>query len=203
MTFKTIASTISALLLALLLAAPTFASSLAQSSDKGLVGSWWVTVTTTMPSGKEVDQSVDTFTSDGTLIGSEDTSVSEPSESGPPLHSTASAGVWTSKGSNQYTVAFVQMQVDPQGHLAGTLDVTGHITLSADGNSFSGTSTGTIHLANGQSFSAPSTVIGKRITAESLPSMPNTGGGGTAGRSSASLPFGDIAFAACTFTVGG
>ena len=76
-------------------------------------------------------------------------------------------GLWTSLGDRQYAFTFIEVLYDDSGGYAGMLSFAGTLMLDETANSFEGTYTTTVTLADGTTVppSGPAgTVTGTRVT---------------------------------------
>ena len=143
-----------AVMAAILFSAATAAS--AQTpSKKALVGSWVETVTFPPDTGRPPLKSLGTFNSDGTMVCSDQGSVTT---SGMPGVFTSCHGVWTHLHHRTFAYTSRELISDLSGNLVGYLKVRGEYT---------GVSVAEVRDTGGTLlFSAEVTNAGKRIQVE-------------------------------------
>lgn len=113
------------------------AASLLQVADTTdpLVGFWQVTLTAKgnnpgPPDGVVIDKGFSQWHSDGTEI---------LNSSRPPVTQSFCLGVWKKVGTSRYKVNHFPISWDPNNNLVGVANIREEVTLSTDGNSFTGT----------------------------------------------------------------
>jgi hypothetical protein len=113
------------------------------AADRTIVGAWQVEVTvrvnapdcttaTPVPFGPNPFPSLNTFHAGGT--------VSETGSRSPPSMRSPGHGVWERTGGRTYDARYTFQGFDANGFLATNMDIRSAITLSLDGESFSGVS---------------------------------------------------------------
>jgi hypothetical protein len=122
----------------------------ATTSTSSLVGAWEVTATRARGAGKNLL----TFSSDGTFFRSGDT---HPVLSG-------GHGAWKLVGPNLYNASYVAFSFDQSGKWIGVNRNNLQISLSPDGNAFTGTvKSSNRDLQDNEVNTATSPLAGKRI----------------------------------------
>jgi hypothetical protein len=136
----------------------------AQTTDKkALVGSWLGTVTFPPEFGRPPLKFVGTFHNDGTLVSSDQGSVTLA----PPTAFSTFHGVWTHLERRTFAYTGLELISDLSGNLVGYLKARGVYTVSQSGNEFSGTTRAEVLDAEGNVlFSVDVTNTGQRIHAE-------------------------------------
>ena len=131
-----------------------------QRAAKTIVGAWSSTVT---PTVIPPFVGLGTFTADGGLINTTSLSLGSPLES--PGH-----GRWIRNGSRTYDVTFFTVSADAAGNHTLTSKVRAKLTLSADGNEFSGVFQVDVFDPNGGLLGSDTgTIRSRRIEVEPLP----------------------------------
>lgn len=116
------------------------------SVGASVVGAWRLTVTS---AGRPATQSLATFSSDGTLINS-DQPISPAGDGQPATISSVGHGVWHQAGATTVQLTFVELVTDLQGRFLGTTTVSAQLTLGADGQNFRGPFTVTVADPSGK-----------------------------------------------------
>lgn len=110
----------------------------ASASKNALVGSWLETVTFPPESGRPQLKSLGTFHRDGTMICSDQGGVTTTGDQ--PGVFTSCHGVWTHLYKRTFAYTSFELISDLGGTLVGYLKVRGIYTVSANGDSYTGTS---------------------------------------------------------------
>jgi hypothetical protein len=153
--------------LAVLLGFGLFGHSSAASNHRtvqGPVGSWLVTLITTSGPPTPPFQGLYTYGVGGDAVETDQLDFN-PKSLVSPEH-----GAWESKEGNQFVVHLIDFHFDSKGNPAGTLQEQITSTISADGNTYTGSGTFQRFDANGKliaSASGSEIVRAKRIHAES------------------------------------
>jgi hypothetical protein len=142
----------------------------AQTSPS-IVGSWVITFPQNGPDSDPNEHQVISFTSDGIVLNANLPSSPPDPQQGPNAtrtYSTEGQGAWVVAGAGQFRLKFVSVNIDEQGNFAGLVQITATLTLSADGNSFTGSFQVLVKDAAGNvqfdSQGDAGTVQGTRIT---------------------------------------
>jgi len=104
-------------------------------SNLSIVGFWHVIFTSQgttnppIPDGAVVDQGFSQWHSDNTEI---------LNSSRPPVIGSFCLGVWTKTGRYTYSLNHFALSFNPDGSFQGVANIRENVTLSADGNSYSG-----------------------------------------------------------------
>jgi len=105
-----------------------------QQSDR-LEGSWLVTVT---PNGAPPFKGLITFNNGGGLIASAQGDILLNPPPGVPPVATAGHGVWEKTGNRRYAFTFRQLLYGSDGSYQGEVKIRHKVTLSVQGNRWSG-----------------------------------------------------------------
>jgi hypothetical protein len=116
---------------------PSIATAQERNDDRSvsIVGFWHVvfvsqgTTNPPIPDGVTVDQGFAQWHSDNTEI---------LNSSRPPATANFCLGVWTQTGRHTYSLNHYAMSFNPDGTFLGPANIKENVTLSADGNSYSG-----------------------------------------------------------------
>jgi len=106
-----------------------------ESPSVSIVGFWHVVFTSQgttnppIPDGAVVDQGFSQWHSDNTEI---------LNSSRPPVIGSFCLGVWTKTGRYTYSLNHFALSFNPDGSFQGVANIRENVTLSADGNSYSG-----------------------------------------------------------------
>ena len=148
----------SALAVSLFLAAPGRSDAASNTTPEG---SWLLGVTLTSANPPVMFQALQTYDSGGGLV------VTDQTDFNPQGLRSPGHGAWVSTGANHFATTWLTFFFDAKGNPAGMAKIQEVATLSANGNSFSGTATITAYNANGKPiFSGTSKEQGKRILVE-------------------------------------
>ena len=131
----------------------------------GFVGSWRVAVS---PEQGPPEVSFGTFNAEGTLVTAVSPVLPAPPDApSPVVFTSAGHGAWEETGADTARITFVLLTADAQGTPLGTATVRGHLTLSADAQSFRGEVVRTLTDPTGTTLmTGPAMVEGTRILAE-------------------------------------
>lgn len=105
-------------------------------NNASIVGFWHVVFTSQgttnppIPDGAVIDAGFSQWHSDHTEI---------LNSSRPPVTANFCLGVWAKTGVNSYTLNHFALSFNPDGTMQGPANIRENVTLSADGNSYSGT----------------------------------------------------------------
>jgi len=145
------------------------ASALAGAANNGtppknaLVGSWLETVTFPPESGRPQLKSLVTFHGDGTMINSDQGSVTAD----PPLVFTSGHSVWAQLEKRTFALTQLELISDLSGNLVGYLKVRGVYTIAQSGDEYNGNSFAEVFDTTGNVlFSVDVTNAGQRIQLE-------------------------------------
>jgi len=120
-----------------------------------IVGLWKSTFTS---GGQVVDQGFDLWNADGTEILNDDP---------PPASGNVCLGVWVKAGPSTYKLKHPSWTFDAAGTVNGTAVIRETITVSADGNSYSGTYTININDLSGNHLAHfAGTIAATRVTVD-------------------------------------
>jgi len=125
------------LLLSLVLCAAAviaFAPAAAFAQSGTLTGAWSANFVD--PNGAFTLPALVTFHADGNLVESDG---GELSGGGPGIYISPGFGAWRVLAPGKYEMTFQSIVINPDGTLFATGSITQVLTLSADGNSFTGT----------------------------------------------------------------
>jgi hypothetical protein len=115
-------------------ATATVAATVQSQSANSIVGFWHVKFvskgTTGIPDGAVIDQGFSQWHQDGTEI---------LNSSRPPATSNFCLGVWEKTGDHSYKLNHFALSSDLNGNMIGPANIRENVTLSASGNSYSGT----------------------------------------------------------------
>lgn len=129
-----------------------------------LVGSWLETVTFPAETGRPPLKSLGTFHDDGTMVCSDQGSVTIGDQ---PGVFTSCHGVWTHLSKRLFAYTSVELISDLNGSLVGYLKVRGVYDVSPSGDQYTGTSTAQIVDTDGNVlFAVDVTNEGHRIQIE-------------------------------------
>lgn len=103
-----------------------------------IVGLWNITFTS---GGEVVDVAFDAWHSDGTEILNDYTN---------PIEGNVCLGVWVQTGPRTYKLKHPSWSFDTSGNLLGTVIISEKVTVSPDGNSFSGSYTYDVYDTTGK-----------------------------------------------------
>ena len=109
---------------------------LGEFKKKSLVGSWLETVTFPPETGRPKLKSLVRFHDDGTVVSSDQGSVTLD----PPSVSSDGAGAWTQLDWHRFAYTQLELFSDLKGNLTGFLKVRGIYTLSGSGDAYTDTS---------------------------------------------------------------
>ena len=156
-----------ALTTVLLLATSTMASAqggnTGATNKKALVGSWIETVTFPAESGRPPLKSLGSFHDDGTMVCSDQGSVTTE----PPSVFTSCHGAWAHLDERTFAYTSFELISDLAGNLVGYLKVRGIYTVSQSGNNYTGTSFAQVLDIDGNVvFSVEVANAGERILVE-------------------------------------
>lgn len=112
-----------------------------------IVGLWKLYV---LAGGSVVDVAFDAWHSDGTEVLNDYTN---------PINGNVCLGVWQQTGPGAYTLKHPSWYFDGSGNLLGTVVIHEAITLSSDGNSFSGPSVEDVYDISGHFLYALNTQV--------------------------------------------
>ena len=136
----------------------------ADTKKTALVGSWLETVTFPPEIGRPPLQSLGSFHADGTVVCSDQGSVSLVEPQGV---FTSCHGVWAHLDERRFAYTTLELISDLSGNLVGYLKVRGTYTVAESGNEYTGVSVAEIRDTGGTLlFSAEVTNAGKRIQVE-------------------------------------
>jgi len=133
------------------------------ASGDPIVGFWQVTLTAKgnnpgPPDGTVLDKGFSQWHSDGTEI---------LNSSRPPVTQSFCLGVWKKLASGKYKLNHFPISWDPNSNLVGIANIREEVTLSADGNTFTGTFTlDQYDQAGNKLVHLIGTVNGTRITVD-------------------------------------
>ena len=134
------------------------------SDKRAVVGSWLETVTFPPASGRPPLKSLSSFHDGGTMNCSDQGAVTTTE---PPTVFTSCHGAWTHMAKRTFAYTAFELMSDLSGNLVGYLKVRGVYTVSASGNSYTGTSFAQILDPDGHVlFSSEVTNTGRRIPVE-------------------------------------
>jgi len=126
-------------------------------------GSWLANVTITSNHPPSKFQALMTYDSGGGLV------VTDQTDFNPQGLRSPGHGAWVSTGGGHFATTWLAFFFDAKGNPAGMVKVREVDTLSADGNSFSGSATFTAFDANGKPILSGTTLEqAKRIKVESV-----------------------------------
>ena len=166
LTLKLIFGLVMAGLLASALAVSLFFGSPGRShaaSNNSPEGSWLLNVTLTSSHPPVKFQALQTHDSGGGLVVTDQTDFN-PNGLRSPGH-----GAWVSTGEGHFATTWLAFFFDAKGNPAGMVKVREVDTLSADGNSFSGSATFTAYNVNGKPvFSGTTIEHARRIMVEGV-----------------------------------
>ncbi len=153
-------------LLASALAVSLFLGSPARShaaSNNSPEGSWLLNVTITSDHPPFKFQALMTYDAGGGLV------VTDQTDFNPQGLTSPGHGAWVSTGEDHFATTWIAFFFDAQGNPAGMVKVREVDTLSADGNTFSGSATFNAFDANGKPVLSGTTIEhGKRIKVEGV-----------------------------------
>ena len=136
-------------------------------TNKSLVGSWVETVT--FDNGRPPLKSLVSFHADGTMMSSDQGSVTL-GPTPPPGVSSSGVGAWTQLDWHTFAYTDKELFSDLSGNLTGFLKVSGVYTLSGSGDKYSGNSTFEVLGPDQKSLNPPITGTvsnsGERISVE-------------------------------------
>jgi hypothetical protein len=136
-------------------------------TNKSLVGSWVETVT--FDNGRPPLKSLVSFHADGTMMASDQGSVTLGPKP-PPGASSSGVGAWTQLDWHTFAYTDKELFSDLSGNLTGFLKVSGVYTLSGSGDNYSGNSTFEVLGPDQKSLNPPITGTvsnsGERISVE-------------------------------------
>lgn len=111
------------------------------TNKQALVGSWLETVTFPAEVGRPPIQSLGTFHDDGTMVCSDQGSVTITDQ---PGVFTSCHGVWTHLAKRTFAYTSLELISDLSGNLVGYLKVRGTYHVAPSGNRYTGTSSAQI-----------------------------------------------------------
>lgn len=150
----------SALVVSLFLGSPGRSHAASNNSPEG---SWIVNVTLTSSNPPFKFQALQTYDAGGGLV------VTDQTDFNPRGLSSPGHGTWVSTGEGHFATTWLSFFFDAKGNPSGMAKVREVDTVSADGNSFSGSATVTAYNANGKPvFSGTSIEHGKRIMVDGV-----------------------------------
>lgn len=128
------------------------------ASNRTIVGSWLLDVTLTSTHPPFSFQSLETYDAGGGLVTTDQISF-DPQGLASPGH-----GTWVSRGGGKFATTWLSFVFDAKGNPTGWAKVQETITVSADGNTFSGSGVFTRYDAHGKPVnSGTSKFSGHRI----------------------------------------
>ena len=131
-----------------------------------IVGSWVETITLSGPGAPPPFKAVGLYTQDGSLIFSDQASVT----TNPPQVFSSGLGAWTHLSGRTFAWTVAELISDLNGNLVGTLKVRGESTLNETGERYTSRFRAEIFDTNGNIvFVADGTNVGQRIVVEPLP----------------------------------
>jgi hypothetical protein len=151
----TLKSLVSTMALAALILTP---ASLSAQPRASLEGAWDSQATTTDCNGHTLMafRGFELFHQGGTL-----TTTGNPNS---PALSSPGLGTWQRTGMRTFTSTLQFFTFNPDGSFAGTVKIEGQVQLSADGNSYTGTSTFAVYDPDGNLvFSGCNTEVATRL----------------------------------------
>jgi len=129
-------------------------SSPTAASTASIVGLWKINF---LSGGAIVDVAFDAWHSDGTEVLNDYTD---------PIESNVCLGVWQQTGTRAYKLKHPSWYFDTNGNLLGTVIIHESVSLSADGNSFSGPAVEDVYDTSGNLLDVlTAQVMATRITA--------------------------------------